>query len=120
MKLAILAILAAACTGCLASAPLVPVTPQNQAQVTACENTAATHNVAVISDFVFTGSAGTLGAVAALEPNVSTKNAVDVGAAVSGGLAVLASSIVALSANNFANDQCSGLVGNLPVATGVQ
>ena len=101
--------------GCLGSAPVVPVTAANTAQVSQCESTATQHNGFVIADFVFTGSGGVLGAAGALASDTQTKTDLAVSAAVAGGVAVLASSLVALSASNYANNDCSAVVGALPV-----
>lgn len=106
------------CSGCLSSAPIVPVTPQNQAQITQCENTATLHNAFVIGDFSLTGAGGVLGAVGALEPssNPQAKTDLAIAAASAGGLAVVATSIAALSNSNFVDQQCSSVVGPLPTA----
>jgi hypothetical protein len=108
------ALLAALCSGCLADAPIVPVTPANQAQVTTCENTAGLHNGFVIGDFTLTGAGGALGAVGALEPSSQAKTGLAIGATIAGAGAILASSVVALSSSNFANNHCSDVVGPLP------
>ena len=102
--------------GCLSSAPIVPVTPANQAQISTCESTATLHNGVVVGGFSLSATGGTLGAVAALEPNVTTKNTLDVAAAVAAGLALVDTSLLALSSSNFSNNNCSSVVGNLPIA----
>jgi hypothetical protein len=112
--LAAAVLLAAPCSGCLADAPIVPITPANQAQVTTCENTAALHNGFVIGDFTLTGAGGALGAVGALEPGSQAKTGLAIGATIAGAGAILASSVVALSSSNFANNHCSDVVGPLP------
>lgn len=108
--------LALFCSGCLSSAPTVPVTPANQAQVTSCENTATWHDGFVVGDFTFTGGAATMGVASALETNTQAKNVLAISGAVLGGLAGIATTGTAFTASNFVNDQCSNVVGNLPAA----
>ena len=103
-------------SGCLSSAPTVPVTPANSAQITTCENTATFHNDLVIGDFVFSGAAGTLGAVGAVASDSTAKTDAAIGAAIAGGAAVLTSSLIALTTSNYANNGCGSVVGALPVA----
>lgn len=106
-------------SGCLPDTNTVPVTPANQAQVSACESTALLHNDMEIGGFVFTGGTTVAGAAAAITSNTTAKNDLAVGAAVSGGIAAIAASIVGLSASNFASDQCSSVVGPLPATPAV-
>jgi hypothetical protein len=103
-------------TGCLSSAPLVPVTPANQAQVSACETTASEHNALLVGDFVLTGGAATLGAIGAVDSSQQAKTDLAIGATAAAGAAVLASSLIALTSSNYASNQCSAVVGPLPTA----
>jgi hypothetical protein len=104
-------------TGCLSSAPVVPITPANKAQTDSCESTATFHDGVVIGDFVFTGTATTLGTVAALEPasNDGLRTGLAVGAAVAGGAAAIGVGLAELTASNFTNSHCSEVVGALPM-----
>ena len=101
-------------TGCLSSAPIVAETPANTALINQCETTATEHNSAVIGDFVFTGAGGALGAAGAIASQTNTKTDLAVAATISAGVAVLASSLVAFTASNFASNDCSNVVGALP------
>lgn len=107
---------AALCAGCLSSAPIVPVTAANSAQVSSCESTATLHNDLVVGDFVLTGGAAGLGTVGALVSDSQGKTDLAVAAAGAAGVALVASSLIELTASNFANSQCSSVVGPLPVA----
>ena len=110
----LLAAIAVLCSGCLSSAPIVPETPANQAQIQSCQSTAALHNDLVIGDFVLTGGGATVGAVGALVNDVPTKNNLAITAAVLGGTALVASGLIAYTASNFQNGQCPSVVGPLP------
>jgi hypothetical protein len=111
-------VVAVACAGCLSSAPVVPVTAANQAQISTCENTATLHDGAIIGDFVFGGIGTGLGSAAALVTDSNTKTGLGVGGAIAGAGVVVGTAIAGLTASNFANSQCSEVVGPLPtVAT---
>jgi len=101
--------------GCLSSAPIVPQTPDNAAQIASCESTATTHNAIQLGDFVLTGGAAGLGAVGALVSDQQGKTDMAITATALGGAAVIASGLVAWTASNFANSQCPSVVGPLPV-----
>ncbi len=80
---ACLAMLLAGLSGCLSSAPIVPVTAANQAQIASCQGTAALHNDIVLGDFVFAGAGTALSGVGALVSDSTSKNDAAIGAAVS-------------------------------------
>ncbi len=101
-------------SGCLSSAPLVPQTPANTAQITSCENTATWHNGLTVADFVLTGSVAGVGAVGALVSDTSAKTDLAITAAGLGGAAIITSALIGLTSSNFANSQCSSVVGPLP------
>ena len=115
-SLLMLGLLVVVLGGCLGTSPIVPVTSANTTQVSQCESTALQHNGFVIGDFVFTGAGGVLGAAGALAPgdNVSLKTDLAISATIAGGTALIASSLVALSASNYADNNCSSVVGALP------
>jgi hypothetical protein len=115
---AVLVIAGFSLTGCLSSAPLVPVTSANQAQVTSCENTASMHNGVVVGGFVLSGGTAGLAGVAAAEPdsNGSAKTALGVAGAIVGGAAIIDAAVAELTNSNFQNGQCSSVVGALPTA----
>jgi hypothetical protein len=102
--------------GCLSSAPIVPVTPDNSAWVSSCESTASLHNDVVLGDFVFGAAGTTLAGVAALEPssNAGAKDALAISAAITGGLGLIGTAVAGYTASNFANSKCSAVVGALP------
>lgn len=103
-------------SGCLSSAPLVPVTSVNQAQVTACQNTATLHNGVVIGDFALSAGAAGVASGAILATDSGTKNTLSgVGIGLAGGLAI-GTAIAELTASNFQNSQCAAVVGPLPTA----
>ncbi|HEY6462661.1 MAG TPA: hypothetical protein VIY73_20975 [Polyangiaceae bacterium] len=105
-----------ALSGCLSSAPLVPVTSANQAQVSACQNTAALHDGIVVGGFVLSGATAGLAGGAAAVPDANTKTTLGVVGAVLGGMAVVDAAIAELTASNFSNSSCSQVVGPLPTA----
>lgn len=101
---------------CISSAPLVPVTSVNQAQVTACQNTATLHNGVVIGDFALSAGAAGVASGAILATDSGTKNTLSgVGIGLAGGLAI-GTAIAELTASNFQNSQCAAVVGPLPTA----
>lgn len=112
----LVALFALLCSGCLSSAPVVPVTPANQAQVTTCENAATLHNGFVIGDFTFTAVGGGAGAAAALVSDPQAKTDLGIVGAIAGAGALAATSIVGLSASDFNSNQCTNVVGPLPSA----
>jgi hypothetical protein len=101
-------------SGCLSSAPIVPVTPANQAQITACQNTATLHNGVVIGDFVVGGGTTALAATAAIVQDQNAKNDMAIVGAGLGAVTVVGTALAGYSASNFANSQCSQVVGALP------
>ena len=114
------AILATLSSACLSSAPIVPVTPQNQQQVSSCQGIAAFHNGVVIGDFVLSGGATTVAAVGAALPSgqTSAKTDLEIVGAIVGGLGAIGTVVGGYTSTEFANSQCSSVVGSLPVASG--
>jgi hypothetical protein len=102
-------------SGCISSAPVVPVTPANQAQVSSCESTAAAHNDVVIGGFVLGGVGAGLGTVGGLVSDPGQKTGLAIGAAVAGGVAGILAILSGFTAYNFANSHCSDVVGALPL-----
>ena len=116
VKIAGSVLMIAMLSGCISSAPIVPVTPQNSAQVSSCESSAAVHNDFVIGGFALGGISAGLGASGAVVSDTNAKTDLAIGAAIAGGLMLVDSAIVGLSASNFANSQCTSVVGALPVS----
>ena len=116
VKIAGSVLMIAMLTGCISSAPTVPVTPANAAQISSCESSAAVHNDFVIGGFALGGISAGLGASGAVVSDTNAKTDLAIGAAVVGGLMLVDSAIVGLSASNFANSQCTSVVGALPVS----
>jgi hypothetical protein len=113
-----LGVLLSLTSGCLSSAPIVSVTPQNTTQISSCESSATVHNVAALTG-IGLGVIGTgLGSVAAVETDSNVKTGLAAGGAVSAALAGGAAAVTALAAENFANSQCSSVVGPLPTKPG--
>ena len=102
--------------GCLSSAPIVPVTPANTAQISSCESTASQHDGYVIGDFVVGGVSAGLAAAAAAVSDTNTKTGLGVGAAGAAAVGVTLAALAELTASNFANSQCPTVVGSLPTA----
>jgi hypothetical protein len=104
--------------GCISSAPIVPVTPANSAQVSACQNIASVHNGIVVGDFVIGGSAIVIPTVAAALPSTNTTAKTDlaVTSAIVGGVTAIGAGLGAFYATDFANQNCSSVVGVLPPA----
>ena len=111
--IAVLACLSATQSACLAAAPIVPVTPTNTAQVSACEGTASQHNDLVVAGFVLSGGATGLGAVAAIDQNTGDRTGYAIAGAITGAVAAVDVAWTALTSSQFANSQCSSVVGNL-------
>lgn len=100
-------------SGCISSAPIVLVTPGNQAQVSSCQSIASLHNGVVIGGFVVGGATAGLAGVAAAATDSTTKNDLAIGAAIAGALGVVGTAIAGFTSSNFANSQCSSVVGPL-------
>lgn len=103
-------------TGCMSSTPVVPVTPENQAQVSACETAALEHNAFALGDYVFTGGALAAGAVAAALPsdNASGRTDLAVTAAASAGIAGILTGLSRMTTSQFSAQRCVDVVGPLP------
>ncbi len=104
-------------TGCLESAPIVPVTPANQAQVNACQSTALLHNDVVVGDYTLGGVTSGLAATAAALTDPTAQKDVALAASIVGGFAIAGTAIAAWSAANYANSQCPSVVGPLAAPT---
>ena len=109
--LAFLALLASCLGGCISAVPIEPVTPANTAQVAGCQSIATTHNDLVVGGFVLSGGATALGAVAAVDPSTSDRTAYGIAGAIVGALAAVDTAWTALTSSQFANGQCSVVVG---------
>ena len=115
VKIAGSVLMIAMLSGCISSAPIVPVTPANAAQVSSCESSAAVHNDFVIGGFALGGISAGLGSAGAVVTDSGQQKALAIGAAIAGGLTLIDSAIVGFSAQNFANGNCTAVVGALPV-----
>jgi hypothetical protein len=102
-------------SGCISTTPTVPVTPQNAQQVAACTSVGNAHNDLVVGDFVLSGAATGLGAVAAADTNQNAQKAFAIAGASTAAVAGIATGITAFTASEFANDNCSVVVNPLPV-----
>ena len=109
------AFLALALVGCISSAPIVPVTPENTSQVSTCQTIAADHNGIVVGDFVLSAGTAGLSAAAAGVSDPNTKTAVSAVAIGVGSALVLGTALAGFTAADFANSNCSQVVGALPV-----
>lgn len=111
----LLLLVLASLSGCISSAPIVPETAANAAQISSCQGTAVAHNDLVIGDFVLSGLGGGSGVVAAALTDQGQKTAFATGAAVAAVLLTTTVALTAYTAATFANGNCSSVVGPLPV-----
>lgn len=102
-------------TACISSAPVVPVTPANQAQISSCQSTAAAHNGFVVGDFTVGALGAASGILGAAVTDTGQKTAFSTGAAVASGTAGVLTALAAFAAKNFANSHCTEVVGDLPL-----
>jgi hypothetical protein len=110
-----LALMCAILSGCLSALPVVPVTPQNQAQVTACETDEAVHNISVIAGTGLAGIAAAEGTIATQVTNQNTVKALGWSVLIEGAVAAVAASVAGVEAANYAQSACPSLLGVLPV-----
>lgn len=103
-------------TGCISSAPIVPVTPANAAQVSSCQTTAAWHNGIVVGDFALGGGGAALGGVGAIVTDPNARTGLSIAAAIVSGITMAGAALVGFTSSNFANSHCSDVVGALPLA----
>jgi hypothetical protein len=110
----------ALCVGCLSSAPIVPVTPANQDQVTTCQGIATEHNAFVVGDMVIGGATTGLGTIAGVLPadQSSAKSDLALVAAGTAAIAAVGAALSGVTAASFSNSQCSNVVGALPANQG--
>lgn len=105
-------VLVAACSGCATA--IVPVTPANASQVSACTSDSNIHT-AMVSTGIGTGVVATVaGAVAAAVPGVAVGMAIT--SAIGAGLATGAAGGAALTSSSYNSDNCNAVMGPLPVA----
>jgi hypothetical protein len=117
MKNVLVLVAIAFSTACLPAAPIVPVTAANTQQVSACQQIASVHNGVVLGDFVLGGSATTLAGVGAMATNTSVKTDLSIAAAVVGGVSLAGTAIAGYTAGDFANSNCSSVLGQLPTVS---
>jgi len=115
VRLALLA-LGVALAGCISSAPIVPVTSANSAQISSCQGTATLHNDVVIGGFVLGGATSGLATAAAAFTDQNTKTDLAIAGAIAGAVLIADTAVAGFAASNFANSQCSSVVGALPVS----
>lgn len=113
------ALIAVCLTACISSAPIVPVTPANSAQVSSCQSIASAHNGFVVGDMVIGGVATTFASTSAAIPatNGSARAVTAIAAAVLAGFTGTGVGLAGFYASNFADSKCSEVVGSLPEAT---
>jgi hypothetical protein len=101
---------------CISSAPITPVTPANQDQVSTCQSIASLHNGVVIGDFAVGGITSGLAGVGAALTDTQTKTDLAIAAAAAGAVALVGTGIAGLTSADFANSNCSSVVGALPAS----
>lgn len=116
MRAALLALVLAA-TGCISAAAVVPVTPDNSQAMGTCQSIASQHNDLAIAGIALSGVATGLASAGAGEASSNPTAAKDIAitAAVFGGVAVVDAAMTGYLASQFANSNCSALVGPLPI-----
>ena len=113
MKLAI-ALAALSLVGCIPGAPIVPVTPANQAQIAACGSIVTVHNGVVVGDFVVGAGATGLASAAAVVNDVGTKNGLAVAGIITSAVGAVGVAIAGFTAADFVNSNCASVMGSLP------
>jgi hypothetical protein len=106
----------AGCGSFLSASPTVPVTPANSAQVSSCEATATGHNLGAIGGMTLAGGATVVGVIDSQESNAKTQQALGWTAAIIAALAGVDTLFTTIESANYAQSQCSELLGPLPVA----
>jgi hypothetical protein len=106
------------CLGCISSAPITPVTPANQDQVSTCQSIASLHNGVVIGDFVVGGVTSGLAGVGAALSDTQSKTDLAIAAAAAGAVGLVGTGVAGLTSADFANSNCSSVVGSLPAGKG--
>ena len=108
--------LAGSQSGCLSSAPIVPVTPANQAQIASCSTDAQLHNAFVLGDIIVGGTTTGIAGASAAFTDTNTKTALAISAAIAAGLTAIGTGGVGLTTMNFEDSKCADVVGSLPIA----
>jgi hypothetical protein len=105
-------------SGCISSAPVVPVTAANSAQIAVCQQDAVLHNATMVAGLVLGGADVALPAIAASLPSTAADAKTDLAATAIGTAAAagVLTAITAVTQSNFSNSQCSQVVGALPAA----
>jgi hypothetical protein len=114
--LGVVLLFAVGLSACLASAPIVAVTPSNSAQISVCQSTASLHDGIVVGDFVVGGASAGLAGVAAVVTDTNTKTTMGAVAAGVAAVGVVGAALAELTASNFTNSNCGSVVGALPAA----
>lgn len=110
----LLIVLALQNQACISSAAIVPETAANTNQINSCQSTASLHNGFVIGDFALGGGTTAVAGIAAGVSDTTAKNDLAVTGAILGGALVVGTALAAYTSSNFANSQCSSVVGPLP------
>lgn len=110
------ALAALALTGCLSSAPLVPVTPQNAAQIAACQATWRAHGWLVIGAAILGPAGAAQTGVSALDGiSPGAKTGLEIGSAGTVLAGATLGVVAAYEASSYAG-VCMALTGPLPAA----
>jgi hypothetical protein len=113
----LLIVLATQNQACIDSAPIVPETAANQSQIQTCQSTAELHNGVVIGDFALGGAGTALASAAAFATDTNTKNTLAYVGIGTGAAVIVGTAIAGYTSSNFANSNCSSVVGALPSVT---
>jgi hypothetical protein len=105
------------CGTFLSATPTVPVTPANAAQVSSCESTATGHNLGAIGALTLAGGSAVVGVVDSQESSAKTQQTLGWVTAGIAALAAVDTMFTSIESANYAQSQCSSLLGPLPVAT---
>jgi Na+/melibiose symporter-like transporter len=111
--------LASATTGCatLSATPIVPETPANQAQITACQGYGVAHNGSAIGAIGASLTTTALGSVGAAENDPTTQRDLAIGAIVAGAIDAALVAFASIESVEYAQGQCGAVLGTLPLTT---
>jgi hypothetical protein len=103
---------------CLATAPIVQVTPANKPQIDSCTSIGALHNGFVVGDFIVGAGGVGVASAAAIVRDAPTKDIFAVIGIGLGAISAAGTAIVGFTGAEFSSSQCSNVVGPLPMQHG--
>jgi hypothetical protein len=91
--------------------------PPTQAQVSSCESLRSAHNTWTTIGAIAGGVAGASGPADAVISNKTAQEAIGMGVGVTGVLALVATTVAGLKANEYTQDNCANILSLAGVAT---